>query len=630
MELISILLLVFPLLGFLAIGLMQRRMSELFAGVLASSVIFINLCLTGILFQYVNSLGHPLEIRLFDWIKFADINIPFSLTIDHLSLLMLLIVNGVSFLIHVYSIGYMKGDEGAKRFFAYLNLFVFFMLILVLSSGYLMLFIGWEGVGLCSYLLIGFWYKDQANNNAAKKAFIMNRIGDLGFLGALFLMFTTFKTLTISEVLSKASLMPSGNTILFFITLSLLIGATGKSAQLPLFTWLPDAMAGPTPVSALIHAATMVTAGIYLIARSGVMFLLSPVTMNIILIVGMATAVVGGLTAIRQNDIKKVLAYSTVSQLGFMFMALGLGSFTGAMFHLTTHAFFKALLFLGAGSVIHALGGEQDIRRMGGLGKKIPLTFILFFIATVSISGIPPFAGFFSKEQILTAAYQHGMWLGIITTAIALITTIYMFRLLFLVFVRKESQAVVDNKHIHESPRVMTFPMIVLGVLSIVGGWIQWPSLLGHFDAFNNFLAPVFETVQKINPVVAFEPGVLIEWLIMIIPLIIIAILILLSYNSNVRATELRENKGFGKLLERKFYFDEIYDFLIVKPLGSLSGFLREFIDQTVINGLVNAVGSGTLFAGKKLRRLQTGNVGIYVMLMVFSVIAILFFNILF
>ena len=348
-------------------------MNQNLSGVLASAVVFINLVLSGVLFVYVSSSNATVETTLFDWIKFGDISIPFALSVDRLSALMLLIVNGVGLLIHIYSIGYMKEDEGVNRFFSYLNLFVFFMLILVLSSNYLVLFIGWEGVGLCSYLLIGFWYKDHANNDAAKKAFIMNRIGDLGFLLGIFILFSTFHTLNISEIATKASLLPSGDMTLTLITLCLFIGATGKSAQLPLLTWLPDAMAGPTPVSALIHAATMVTAGIYLVARSSVMFVLSPLTMNIILIVGAATALVGGLIAIYQNDIKKILAYSTVSQLGFLFMALGLGSFSGAMFHLTTHAFFKALLFLAAGSVIHALSNEQDIRHMGGLRRRYRL-----------------------------------------------------------------------------------------------------------------------------------------------------------------------------------------------------------------------------------------------------------------
>ena len=628
MQFISILLLVFPFLGFLTIGLFQKQMNRNISGILASAFIFINLILSGILFWYVSSSNLTVETQLFDWIKFADISIPFALTVDRLAVLMLLIINGVGLLIHIYSIGYMKEDAGANRFFSYMNLFVFFMLILVLSSNYLMLFIGWEGVGLCSYLLIGFWYKDHANNDAAKKAFIMNRIGDLGFLLGIFILFITFKTLSISEIATKASLMPSGDLTLMAITISLFIGAMGKSAQIPLFTWLPDAMAGPTPVSALIHAATMVTAGIYLIARSNVLFVLSPVTLNIILVVGAVTAIIGGLIAIYQNDIKKILAYSTVSQLGFMFMALGLGSFSGAMLHLTTHAFFKALLFLAAGSVIHALSNEQDIRKMGGLRKKIPFTFALFIIGTIAISGIPPFAGFFSKEVILTAAYEHGMGMGILATFISLLTTIYMFRLIFVVFFKAESKEIKANHHVHESPKVMLYPMAVLAVLSIIAGFVQLPKLFSETQGFDNYLSPVFEKASELVPVSEHVLDVQTEWMIFSIPLLFIALLVFLSYKRFVNENEFIAPTGIQKVLSNKFYFDEIYDFLIVKPLGFISIFFRGILDQTIINGFVNAVGTATLFAGKKLRLLQTGNVGFYLILMVFSIIAILFFNI--
>ena len=628
MQLISILLLVFPLIGFLAVGLFQKQMNRNLSGILASSVIFMNLILSGILFGFVASSNQTVETQLFDWIKFSDISIPFALTVDRLSALMLLVVNGVGLLIHIYSIGYMKEDEGVNRFFAYMNLFVFFMLTLVLSSNYLMLFIGWEGVGLCSYLLIGFWFKDHANNDAAKKAFIMNRIGDLGFLLGIFILYNTFKTLSISEIATKASLIPSGDLTLTVVTLCLFIGAMGKSAQIPLFTWLPDAMAGPTPVSALIHAATMVTAGIYLIARSSVLFVLSPVTMNIILAVGAVTALIGGIIAIYQNDIKKILAYSTVSQLGFMFMALGLGSFSGAMFHLTTHAFFKALLFLAAGSVIHALGNEQDIRKMGGLRKKIPFTFALFIIGTIAISGIPPFAGFFSKEMILTAAYEHGMGMGILATAISLMTTIYMFRLLFVVFYKAESKEIKANHHVHESPKVMLYPMAILAVFSVIAGFVQLPKLFSETQGFDNFLTPVFEQSNRLVAVSKQALSLQTEWFIFAIPILIIAILILWSYRRFVNNKELVNPTGIQKVFANKFYVDEIYDFCIVKPVGYLSVFFREMLDQTIINGFVNAVGNGTLFVGKGLRRLQTGNVGLYLIFMIFSIIAILFFNI--
>ncbi|MBB3186298.1 NADH-quinone oxidoreductase subunit L [Microbacter margulisiae] len=627
MQIIAQLLLLFPLLGFLAIGLFQKLISKNLAGVVASSLVFFNLIISFVLFWYVSTTGQTVQVNLFDWIQFASISIPFGITVDRLSVLMLLVVNGVGWLIHVYSIGYMKNDEGVNRFFSYMNLFIFFMLILVLSSNYLMMFIGWEGVGLCSYLLIGFWYKDHANNNAAKKAFIMNRIGDLGFLIATFMLIHTFGTLNISDVANKAMIMPSGNTALLIITLGLFMGAIGKSAQIPLFTWLPDAMAGPTPVSALIHAATMVTAGVYLVARSSVIFVLEPFTMNLILVIGAITAAISGLIAIYQYDIKKILAYSTVSQLGFMFMALGLGSFSGAMFHLTMHAFFKALLFLGAGSVIHALNQEQDIRNMGGLRKKIPATFFMFLIASIAISGIPPFAGFFSKEYILSAAYEHGMATGIIATLISLLTTIYMFRMVFIAFYKPESNAVKTNHHIHESPKVMLIPMAVLTVLSMIGGFVQIPALFGSDKVFSNYLSPMFATAHQIAPMPEQALGIGTEWLTLLIPLTIIALLIVWLYHRFAKDHEAVKLTGIETIMARKFYFDEIYDFCVVKPVERLSIFLRETIDQGIINRFVNSVGQGTLYIGAKIRLLQTGNIGFYLMIMVFSIIALLLFN---
>ncbi|MGC9150599.1 MAG: NADH-quinone oxidoreductase subunit L [Microbacter sp.] len=620
-------MLLFPLIGFLFVGLFTRRMAPKWAGIIASTFVFLNVIITFVLWQYLNTTHQPLQFNLFEWIQFANISIPFSVSIDALTIVMLFVVNVVGWLIHVYSIGYMRHDDGIHRFFSYMNLFIFFMLILVMSSNYLMLFIGWEGVGLCSYLLIGFWYKDHLNNNAAKKAFIMNRIGDLGFLIGIFMLFHTFKTLDIQTIATEAAKMPSGNTALLIITLGLLMGAIGKSAQIPLFTWLPDAMAGPTPVSALIHAATMVTAGVYLIARSSVIFVLSPLTMHLILIIGLVTALISGLIAIYQHDIKKILAYSTVSQLGFMFIALGLGSFSGAMFHLTMHAFFKALLFMAAGSVIHALNQEQDIRNMGGLKKKIPLTFFLFFVGTLAISGIPPFAGFFSKEYILSAAYEQNTMIGLITTVIALLTTLYMFRLLFAVFYAPESQKVKSMGHIHESPFVMTIPMMVLALLSIIGGLVQWPKILDDVQLFSNYLAPVFATATQLNHVVYQPISSTFEWLTLTIPLLIIALFIGWMYVL-FAVKPINDNLSWWeKIMARKFYFDDIYDFTVVRPTMQLSKFIREFIDQKVINRFVNAIGDNTLLAGEKLRLLQTGNVGFYLIIMVFSILAILIIN---
>ena len=631
MQLLPILLIVFPLLGFLLLGLTQKLMSKSTAGILASSVIFINLVIATILFNFVSSNNETITTFLFNWINVGSLNIPFEFVVDRLSALMLLIINGVGLMIHIYSIGYMKDDEANNRFFSYLNLFVFFMLILVLSSNYLVLFIGWEGVGLSSYLLIGFWFKDHANNDAAKKAFIYNRIGDLGFLIAMFLLYTNFHSLSISEIAAKASTFEIGNPTLMVITLCLFVGATGKSAQIPLFTWLPDAMAGPTPVSALIHAATMVTAGIYLIARSSVLFVLSPITLNIILIIGTTTAIVAGLIAIYQNDIKKILAYSTVSQLGFLFMAVGLGSFTGAMFHLFTHAFFKALLFLAAGSVIHALNNEQDIRKMGGLRKKIPATFALFLIGTIAISGLPPFAGFFSKELILGVAYEHSLTMGLVATLVSLLTSIYMFRLLFVVFLKPESDAVKANHHVHESPKTMLLPMSILAFFSIVVGFINLPALFSENHQFESYLAPIFALSSKLVPSSHETVASLSEeWSILLLPLLIIVSIIFFSYKRFVNQKALQTASGLSRVLADKFYFDEIYDFIIVKPSILISNFFRTIVDQSILNSFIDSIGSSTLLVGNYVRRLQSGNTGLYVLLMVFSIITVLFLNIIF
>lgn len=630
MQVLSLLLLLLPFVGFITLGFTQKLISRCTAGILASFVIFLNFVISVIIFLYSDSHSSDWNILIFDWIQFDNMRIPFEITIDALSTLMILIINGVGMLIHIYSIGYMKDDEGANKFFSYLNLFVFFMLILVLSSNYLMLFIGWEGVGLCSYLLIGFWFQDHANNNAAKKAFIINRIGDVGFLVGLFFLFSTFNTLNIKDILQQASLITSGTPVLFLITICLFIGATGKSAQLPLFTWLPDAMAGPTPVSALIHAATMVTAGIYLIARSSILFILSPITLNIILIIGTTTALIAGLIAIYQSDIKKILAYSTVSQLGFLFMAIGFGSFDGAMFHMFTHAFFKALLFLGAGSVIHALDNEQNINNMGGLSKKIPFTFAVFLIGTIAISGIPPFAGFFSKELILGEAYHHSLFMGLITTLVSLLTTLYMFRLLFVVFIREASESVKQNYHIHESPNTMLIPMYVLAVLSIIAGFLNVPKLFSSNKYFETYLHPVFaEAFQLKHHLIENHESITFEWIIMIVPLLIIGSLIYFSYFRFVKLKQdTTQYRGINKIFANKLYIDELYYTLITKPLNHISEFFREIIDQNVINQFINWIGKFTLIIGNKIRMIQTGNAGYYMLIMVLFIISMLFYNI--
>src|ERR1017187_8135560 len=431
------------------------------------------------------------------WINAGLLHVDFSFTLDHLSLVMLLIVTGVGFLIHVYSIGYMHEDQGYWRYFSYMNLFLFFMTLLVLAANALLMFVGWEGVGLASYLLIGFWYQKKSAADAGKKAFIVNRIGDVGFLIGMFLLLANFGTLTFSAISANLALNPAWTGgILTAICLSLLLGATGKSAQLPLYVWLPDAMEGPTPVSALIHAATMVTAGVYMIARSNALFVLAPKSMMVVAIVGALTAIFAASIGLVQNDIKRVLAYSTVSQLGYMFLALGVGAFSAAVFHVFTHAFFKALLFLGAGSVIHAMSGEQDMRNMGDLHNRIPTTHATMFIATLAIAGIFPFAGFFSKDEILwqTWTSEGGAYrvLWFIGYATALMTAFYMFRLVYLTFGGRPRMSHDVEHHIHESPASMAMPLIVLAVMSLFAGFLGWPHSLGGSDRFARFLDPVF------------------------------------------------------------------------------------------------------------------------------------------
>src|SRR4051812_1136654 len=485
-----------PLIGFLTIGLGGKKLSKSIVGVLGSGVILAAFILSiGIFFELKGQTEKSITLDLFSWITAGKLSIPFSFLIDPLSSLFLLIITGIGFLIHLYSAGYMHEDEGFSRFFAYLNLFIFFMLLLVLGSNYLIMFVGWEGVGLCSYLLIGFWFKNTAYNNAAKKAFIMNRIGDLGFLLGIILIYVTFGSISYKDVFTQAATMSTGGTTVTVITLLLFVGAMGKSAQLPLYTWLPDAMAGPTPVSALIHAATMVTAGIYMIARSNILYTLAPVYMEVVAIVGACTLLFAATIGLAQNDIKKVLAYSTVSQLGYMFLALGVGSYTGAVFHVMTHAFFKALLFLGAGSFIHAMSGEQDIRKMGGLKKYIPITQLTFLLGTLAIVGFPGFSGFFSKDEILAHAYEHSPILWFLGVLGAAMTTFYMFRLYFLTFKGTFRGTHEQEHHLHESPKSMTIPLIVLAVLSVIGGFFGIPGVIGEKIGVPNFLEEFLKPV---------------------------------------------------------------------------------------------------------------------------------------
>jgi NADH-quinone oxidoreductase subunit L len=620
-----------PLVGFLIISLNVNRLSHSVASVVACGTVLISFLVAVILFFQL--LGLPAEQRslnvvVFDWISVGNFSAQISFLIDPLSSLMLLIITGVGFLIHVYSIGYMHNDAGFNRFFSYLNLFVFFMLILVMGSNYLLMFVGWEGVGLCSFLLIGFWFKNKDYTDAANKAFIMNRIGDLGLILGVILIFTQFGSIQYSEVFSKVGV--EGNTTITLITILLFIGAMGKSAQLPLYTWLPDAMAGPTPVSALIHAATMVTAGIYMVARNNILYTLSPIGMNLVLVVGLVTALFAATIALAQNDIKKVLAYSTVSQLGLMFVALGVGAYSSGIFHMTTHAFFKALLFLAAGSVIHGLQGEQDIRKMGGLKKYLPITYFVFSVGVLAIAGIPPFAGFFSKDEILAKAFEHSPIVWGLALLTSLLTVFYMFRLLFLTFfgTTRASDSVVH--HIHESPKSMTIPLIVLAVLSVVGGLVGIPEVLSGSNQVGEFLNPVFAASQSLLHESHLSHST--EFALMGTVIALTVVLIVVAYITYVKknAVPLEEGKELSTahgLVYNKYYVDEVYQLLIVKPLFWLSTIFERFIEKMGIDGLVNSVGSTVVGGSKVARLLQTGNIGFYIFAMVVSIILILVAN---
>jgi NADH-quinone oxidoreductase subunit L len=618
-----------PLIGFVINGLGRNSLSKGVIGAIGSGVILASFIISLVIFFTINGgTQKAYEVFLFDWISAGKLNIPLSFLVDPLSSIMLLIITGIGFLIHIYSIGYMHADEGFGKFFSYLNLFVFFMLLLVLGSNYIVMFIGWEGVGLCSYLLIGFWYTNSAYASAAKKAFVMNRIGDLGFLLAVFLIFNFFGTLEFKNIFPQAATMLPGNNTIFLITIFLFIGACGKSAQLPLFTWLPDAMAGPTPVSALIHAATMVTAGIYMIARSSVLFDLAPLTQNIIAIVGAATALVAAIIALTQTDIKKVLAYSTVSQLGYMFLGLGVGAYTGSFFHVLTHAFFKALLFLGAGAVIHAMHHEQDMRHMGGLRKKLPITFLTMLIGTIAIAGLPPFSGFFSKDEILAHAFQYSpvLWgVGVLT---AFLTAFYMFRMMFLTFSGKYRGTHHEENHIHEAPKVMTLPLIVLAVLAAIGGLINIPKVFGGNEWLATWLSPSVAQHE-------LELSHSTEYILMAVSVLAAIVATLYAYSKYVKAAHVpladeAPRSTLAKLSYNKFYLDEIYDFLITKPLDGLSKFFYKVIDTKVVDGIVNGLGWSTNEASKGIRLLQSGNVGFYIFMMVFGIIALLLYTFLY
>lgn len=615
-----------PLIGFLINGLFRKQLSKSLTSIIGSGVILGSFVVSLLIFLQVKQ-GNTGVVELFNFIKVGKLSIPFAFQVDQLSSIFLLVITGVGFLIHVYSAAYMHEEEGQHfaRYFAYLNLFVFSMLLLVLGSNYVIMFIGWEGVGLCSYLLIGYWFKNVDYTNAAKKAFVMNRIGDLGFLLAIFWIIGKLGTVTYSTADHKGVLdlfSQLSKTDLTGITLLLFVGATGKSAQIPLYTWLPDAMAGPTPVSALIHAATMVTAGIYMIARSNILYTLAPYTSQIVAIVGLATAAFAATIALKQNDIKKVLAYSTVSQLGYMFLGLGVGAYTGAVFHVMTHAFFKALLFLGAGSVIHAMHHQQDIRQMGGLKKYLPITHLTFLLGCIAIAGIPPFSGFFSKDEILAAAYAANPVYWVVGVITAGMTAFYMFRLYATTFLGQfRGGEHLHGHHPHESPAAMTIPLIVLAILSVIAGWIGIPEvLMPNAHSLEHFLDPIFaESAKHAHPHHLDHNT---EYMLMGISVGIAVIAIFYAVARFSKRPELGEPTGFGKVLANKWYVDEFYNAIIGKPLNWLGKFLNNFVERDVIDWTVNGVGKVISYSSRQVRLLQSGQVGSYVLLMVLGILA--------
>lgn len=618
-----------PFIGFLINGLGRNYLSKSAVGVIGSGAIFLSFCLSVAVFLQMLEPGFVAQnIRYFNFISVGSLIIPFEFQIDQLTALFLLIITGVGFLIHLYSVGYMKEEtnSGFGRYFSFLNLFVFSMLILVMGGNYVLMYMGWEGVSLCSYLLIGFWFKEHENNNAAKKAFIMNRIGDMGFLLAILWIISLFGTVSYHELFNANSglitaLSSVNTTDMVGISLLLFVGAASKSAQIPLYTWLPDAMAGPTPVSALIHAATMVTAGIYMIARSNILYSLAPLALSIIAVIGVATALFAAIIALKQNDIKKVLAYSTVSQLGYMFLGLGVGAYTAAVFHVITHAFFKGLLFLAAGSVIHAMSGEQNILKMGGLSKKMKTTFITFLIASIAIAGIPPFAGFFSKDEILNAAFASSPVLYVVGLVGSLLTAFYMFRLMGLTFGGKFRGTNEQLAHVHESPSIMTIPLILLAVLSAIGGFIGIPEVFAkNSNWLHQWLAPIFQRSSELLPQhhVTHQTETI---LIILTSVLALAVSIFAYAKYKKYQTSERVESGFGLLIQNKFYIDELYDFLFVKSYYRISRFIDSTFDKKGIDGIVNGIGKTVQYGSRQFRLLQSGQVGSYLLLMVLGML---------
>jgi len=656
----------FPLVGFLINGLFGKKIkNETVIGGLATLMVacsFVVAC--GILFQLIGMSGEERthQVTLFTWIQSANFKADIGFLVDPLSAIMIMVVTGVGSLIHLYSIGYMHGEEGFYRYFAYLNLFTFSMLLLVLGNNLLLMFVGWEGVGLCSYLLIGYYFHKKSAGDAGKKAFVMNRVGDFGFLIGLFTLFWWISqnlgvqkaTINFVELAALAPQFPTGGVITV-VTLFFFLGATGKSAQIPLYTWLPDAMEGPTPVSALIHAATMVTAGVYMIGRLNFLYVRSADTMTVVAIIGAATAIFAASIGTAQNDIKRVLAYSTVSQLGFMFLAMGVGAFTAGIFHLMTHAFFKACLFLGSGSVIHAMhhalhhahshDDPQDMRNMGGLKKNMPVTFLTFLVSTIAIAGIPGFSGFFSKDEILWQAFSnpfHGnlnyvLW-GVGAVA-AGFTAFYMFRLVFMTFFGECRINAKAKDHLHESPAVITIPLIVLGILALIGGYVGIPKVIGEVfggipNLFEHWLEPVFKASEEYAHHMghaAGEHSAALEWGLMGTSVVIALVGISIAFTLYVQAKDIPGKfvaafPALHRAVYNKWYIDELYDFLFVNPCKSLGNFLWKGFDVVVVDGMVNGVGAVVRGFSGSLRYIQTGYVHNYALSMALGVVVILAF----
>jgi NADH-quinone oxidoreductase subunit L len=622
-----------PLLGAIVNGigagkLPRRTVSAIGVGSVGLSFLVAIVC-------FVSLLGLPPESRrvtqgLYTWIQSGDFHAEVRYALDPLGAVMMLVVTGVGFLIHVYSTGYMGHEKATGRYFAYLNLFTFSMLTLVLADNFLLMFLGWEAVGLCSYLLIGFWYERPAAAEAGKKAFVVNRIGDWGFLLGIFLIFVTFGSVDFATVFGQApQRLAVGGAVATAIALLLFLGATGKSAQLPLYVWLPDAMEGPTPVSALIHAATMVTAGVYMVARCHVLYLLAPVALQVVAVVGVLTALFAATIGLAQNDIKRVLAYSTISQLGYMFVGCGVGAFTAGIFHLMTHAFFKALLFLGAGSVIHALSGEQDLWKMGGLKSHLPKTHLTFLVATLAIAGVFPFAGFFSKDEILYQAWLRGgpvLWMAGVVGAF--LTAFYMFRLYFLTFHGPSRVTEEAKHHLHESPNSMVMPLMILAVLSAIGGFVQVPLIQGG-QILERFLEPVFADAGALVPAAHAAHAEGAEILLMVISLAVALVGIFAAYRFYVTDPELprrlaEQARGLYRIVFNKYWVDELVDTWIVQPIYRSSVKLWHQFDEAVIDGAVNGVGRQIERGAMLLRQAQVGYVQVYALILTLGTVVVI------